>query len=131
MQPHIAASIPSSSRNSSSSCCSGTAASHRLKTVARANNSDRPGSSNNGGRSQEPRRSKPDRKARKPGLFEIKVVTPPPRCVECAWELAGTLLVQQCNEHIGSDCFKQAHTGIGDTSDNPYIAWLACGDHAN
>lgn len=24
------------------------------------------------------RRSKPDRKARKPGLFEIKVMTPPP-----------------------------------------------------
>jgi hypothetical protein len=48
--------------------------------VARANNSDRPGSSSNGGRPHESgRRSKPDRKARKPGLFEVKVVTPPPR----------------------------------------------------
>lgn len=41
--------------------------------------SDRPGSSNNGGRPQEPRRSKPERKARKPGLFEVMVPTPPPR----------------------------------------------------
>jgi hypothetical protein len=48
------------------------------RIVAHANNSDRPGSSSNGGRSQEPRRHK-DRKARKPGLFEVKVVTPPPR----------------------------------------------------
>eukprot|EP00775_Hariotina_reticulata_P011627 gene11627-11771_t len=57
--------------------------------AVRAIGSDRPGSSGGyGGRypgsgssggASGPRRSKPERKARTPGLFEIKVVTPPPR----------------------------------------------------
>jgi hypothetical protein len=60
--------------------------------MARAGSGDLPGSSSSGGRPPGnggsgggpgaggiPRRSKPERKARKPGLFEIKVMSPPPR----------------------------------------------------
>jgi hypothetical protein len=103
LTPHVPASRPSCSgiSSSSSSGC-GSAGSARLTPgelapgratratrVAAAGGggggerpgSDRPGSSNTGGRPHEPRRSKPERKARKPGLFEVRVMTPPPRRV--------------------------------------------------
>eukprot|EP00878_Enallax_costatus_P015703 GHUV01016452.1.p1 GENE.GHUV01016452.1~~GHUV01016452.1.p1 ORF type:complete len:167 (+),score=59.64 GHUV01016452.1:421-921(+) len=54
--------------------------------IIRAGAGDMPGSSSssggrppNNGNSGTPRRGKPSSKARKPGLFEIKVMTPPPR----------------------------------------------------
>uniref|UniRef100_A0A383W444 Uncharacterized protein n=1 Tax=Tetradesmus obliquus TaxID=3088 RepID=A0A383W444_TETOB len=81
---------------SSSSCSSSSSSSHigqlgqrsslrlRQRPVAYAASSDMPGSSSNGGRpgggsSGGAGRSRKTGKARKPGLFEIKVVTPPPR----------------------------------------------------